>query len=80
MSNFDFNAHAHLSGTHDLDVQNAIDSAIKKSDRGIYVVCVTNNGETLVLPEFSALVREDISEVVFDTQSGYNFERKGACK
>jgi len=75
-NNFDFDAHAHLSGEHDYDVQKAIDKALEKSEKGHFIVCIINGGEVLVLPEFSASIRDDIAEVVFDTEYGYNFDSK----
>lgn len=73
MFNFDFNAHNQLSNNPKNDVQQAIETAIEKSDMGHYLVCITNAGEVLVLPEFSASVRDDIAQVVYDTDAGYSF-------
>lgn len=81
MSNFDFDAHAHLgSMTHKRsDVQRAIELANKKAPKGHFLVCITNAGECLVLPEYSASVRDDIAETVYDNLTGYIFKaRTGA--
>lgn len=72
MHNFDFNAHKALSNQPMDDVQKAIEIANKKADMGHFLVCVTNAGEVLVLPEFSASVRNDIAEIVYDTDKGYS--------
>lgn len=73
MNNFDFNAHQGLSNCAKNDVQQAIELANEKSSKGNFVVCVTHAGEVLVLPEFSASVRNDIAETVYDTNKGYSF-------
>jgi len=73
MSNFDFTAHRHLSGTAQNTVQEAIELAHNKSHLGTYQVCKTDAGEVLVLPQFSADVRDDITEVLYDTDYGYSF-------
>ena len=73
MNNFDFNAHQGLSNCAKNDVQQAIELANEKSSMGHFVVCVTHAGEVLVLPEFSASVRNDIAESVYDTDKGYSF-------
>lgn len=73
MHSFDFNAHKELSNCAMNSVQQAIELAIEKSSQGQYVVCVTHAGEVLVLPEFSASVRKDIAETVYDTDKGYSF-------
>ena len=72
MSNFDFNAHFALSNQPLNDVQKAVGIANEKSEMGIFRVCITTAGEVLVLPEFSASVRDDIAEVVYDTDKGYS--------
>ena len=73
MSTFDFDAHKNLSNSPMNTVQAAIDMANKKSSLGVFRVCKTIAGEILVLPEFAASVRKDISEVVYDTALGYSF-------
>lgn len=78
MSNFDFDAHACLSHER-TDVQKAVALANKKAHLGHFLVCISNAGDVLVLPEFSASVRDDISETVYDNQTGYIFKaRTGA--
>ena len=76
MSDFDFNAHKQLSGSSKNDVQQAIEQANEKSHMGKFVVCITQAGDVLVLPEFSASVRDDIAEIVYDTENGYAFSNK----
>lgn len=71
MSNFDFDAHKHLVNKRLPDVQEAVNKAIEKAQMGVFNVCITTAGEVLVLPEFSASVRDDISETVYSTDSGY---------
>jgi hypothetical protein len=73
MFNFDFDAHKNLSSSSLSNVQEAIFKANEKSHLGIFKVCKTLAGEILVLPEFSASVRKDIAEVMYDTSSGYAF-------
>ena len=70
MSNLDFTAHKHLSNGS-TDIQKAIELANDKAHRGQFVVCVTHAGDVLVLPVYSATVRDDISEIVYDTDQGY---------
>jgi thiamine phosphate synthase YjbQ (UPF0047 family) len=72
MHNFDFIAHQQLSNAKS-NVQMAIESANAKSQQGHFVVCVTHAGEVLVISEFSARVREDIADTVYDTEKGYIF-------
>lgn len=76
MSSFDFNAHSQLSGKKQTDIQLAIQKAQEKSSQGLYVVCVTTSGIVLVLPEFSVSVRNDIAEIVYDTDKGYRISTK----
>lgn len=73
MYNFDFNAHHQLSGSPKNDVQQAVDKAIEKAHVGNFKVCITLAGDVLVLPEFSVLMRDDIAEIVYDTDKGYSF-------
>jgi hypothetical protein len=74
MYNFDFNAHQQLSGSPKNDVQQAIAKANEKAHMGNFKVCVTTAGDVLVLPEFSVLMRDDIAEIVYDTDHGYSFK------
>lgn len=76
MFNFDYAAHSELSGAKKTDVQLAIQKANEKASMGHFVVCITTAGDVLVLPEFSASVRDDIAAVVYDTNSGYVIENK----
>lgn len=69
----EFIAHMQLSNTPRTDLQEAIDQANQKSHLGRFLVCVTNAGEVLVLPEFSVTVRNDIAEIAFDTATGFQF-------
>jgi hypothetical protein len=73
MCQFDFDAHKSLSGSTLNDIQVAIRKADEKAHLGVYKVCKTTAGLILVLPEYSASVRKDIAEVVYDTSSGYAF-------
>ena len=73
MYNFDFNAHQQLSGSPKNNVQEAIEKANGKAHMGNFKVCVTTAGDVLVLPEFSVLMRDDIAEIVYDTDHGYSF-------
>ena len=73
MYNFDCNAHQKLSGSPQNDVQQAIEKANEKTHMGTFKVCVTAAGDVLVLPEFSVLMRDDIAEIVYDTDKGYSF-------
>ena len=73
MYNFDFTAHQQLSGSPKNNVQQAIVQANEKAHMGNFKVCVTVAGDVLVLPEFSVLMRDDIAEIVCDTDKGYNF-------
>lgn len=73
MCQFDFDAHKGLSGSTLNDIQVAIRKADEKAHLGVYKVCKTTAGLILVLPEYSASVRKDIAEVVYDTSSGYAF-------
>ena len=70
---FDYIAHQHLTTFPITDLLGAIRTANEKSHKlmGIYFVCITNAGDILVLPEFSAQVRDDISEFIYDTEKGY---------
>lgn len=72
MSIFDFTAHMHLSNNPLNSVQSAIEKAIDKSHMGRFLVCATTAGDVLVLPEYSASVRDDVTEVVYDTDLGYS--------
>lgn len=72
MSKFDFDAHARLAHER-TSVQTAIELANKKAPMGRFLVCITNEGEVLVLPEFTASQREDISQTVYDNHTGYIF-------
>ena len=75
---FDFNAHAALAN-HKNDVQEAVNKAMKKAPMGKFLVCITKAKDVLVLPEYSANVRDDITGIVFDTVDGYRVtNRKGA--
>ena len=76
MYNFDFNAHKQLANEPLDDIQQAIAKANEKADQGQYLVCITTAGDVLVLPEFSASVRDDIAETVYDTVDGYTFASK----
>lgn len=81
MSKIDFDAHAHLSSMSykRTDVARAIKLANKKASQGHFVVCITNANDVLVLPEYSASVRDDIAETVYDNLTGYIFKaQKGA--
>lgn len=73
MYNFDFTAHQQLSGSPKNNVQQAIEQANEKAHMGNFKVCVTVAGDVLVLPEFSVLMRDDIAEIVYDTDKGYSF-------
>ncbi len=73
MHNFDFNAHQALAKCSLNNVQQAIRLANDKASIGHFVVCINNAGDVLVLPEFSASVRNDIAETVYDTDKGYDF-------
>lgn len=71
MLHSDFDAHRALSGKTTTDIQVAVQQAQEKSADGRFLVCVTNAGDVLVLPYFSASVRDDIA-VLFDTDKGYS--------
>lgn len=71
MLHSDFDAHRALSGQTTTDIQVAVQQAQEKSADGRFLVCITNAGDVLVLPYFSASVRDDI-EVLFDTDKGYS--------
>ena len=73
MSTLDFTAHKHLSNNPLNFVQAAIETAIDKSHSGRFLVCTTTAGDTLVLPEYSACVRDDVTEILYDTDLGYSF-------
>ena len=73
MSIFDFTAHKHLSNNPLNSVQSAIETAIDKSHLGRFLVCTTTAGDVLVLPEYSASVRDDVTDIVYDTDAGYSF-------
>jgi len=73
MSLFDFTAHKHLSNSPLNSVQSAIEKAIDKSHLGRFLVCTTTAGDVLVLPEYSASVRDDVTEIMYDTDHGYSF-------
>lgn len=75
MLHCDFDAHRALSGQTTTDVQVAVHQAQEKSASGRFLVCITDAGNVLVLPYFSASVRKDI-EVIFDTDNGYVFSGK----
>ena len=70
MSKTDFDAYAHLSNG-DTDVQRAVSLGNQKASQGHFLVCITYVGDVLVLPKFSASVRDDISQIVYDNQCGY---------
>jgi hypothetical protein len=72
MSIFDFTAHKHLLNNPLNSVQSSIEKAIDKSHMGRFLVCSTTAGDVLVLPEYSASVRDDVTEVVYDTDLGYS--------
>lgn len=73
MSIFDFTAHKHLSNNPLNCVQTAIEKVIDKSHMGRFMVCMTTAGDVLVLPEYSASIRDDVTEIVYDTDLGYGF-------
>ena len=73
MSLFDFTAHKHLSNCPLNSVQSAIEKAIDKSHLGRFLVCTTTAGDVLVIPEYSASVRDDVTEIMYDTDRGYSF-------
>jgi len=73
MSLFDFTAHKHLSNSPLNSVQLAIEKAIDKSHLGRFMVCTTTAGDVLVLPEYSASVRDDVTEILYDSDLGYSF-------
>ena len=70
---FDFTAHKHLSNNPLNCVQSSIEKAIEKSHMERFLVCTTTAGDVLVLPEYSASVRNDVTEILYDTDKGYNF-------
>jgi hypothetical protein len=72
MFNFDFKAH-YLSESPKNDVHQAIEKAIEKAHLGNFKVCLTLTGKVLVLSEISVLMRDDIVEIVYDTDKGYIF-------
>ena len=76
MYSFDFNAHRQLSGSPMNNVQQAIEKAIEKAHMGNFKVCITLADDIQVLPEFSVLMRDDIAEIVYDTDKGYSFSSK----
>jgi hypothetical protein len=81
MSKIDFDAHMHLSMPNKRpDVHRAIELANKKAPQGHFVVCITYANDVLVLPEYTASVREDIAEVVYDNLTGYIFRAKTGAK
>jgi hypothetical protein len=73
MYNFDFNAYQQLSGSPKNNVQQAIEKANEKPHVGNSKERVTTAGGVLVLPEFSVLMKGDITEIVHNTDHGYNF-------
>lgn len=72
---YDFDAHTHLANAT-TEVQEAVLQANEKSHLGIFKVCITDAGDVLVLPEFSASVRTDISDVLYCTDKGFSFVQK----
>jgi hypothetical protein len=72
MSNLDYTAHKHLSNFPLTAVQLAIEEANERSGNGRFIVCITETGKPEVLTEFSASVRNDIAETVYDTELGYS--------
>lgn len=79
MYSTDYHANLALSQTPQTEVQAVVDRAIKKAHLGVFIVCVTND-DVLVLPEFSALDRDDIDEVIYSTDTGYSLPIKGLQK
>jgi hypothetical protein len=79
MYNFDFNAHNDLANRPKNDVQLAIQQANEKAHHGRYLVCETNAGLILVLPERSAEMRSDIANTLYDTEAGYTFSSNAAA-
>ena len=69
----EFVAHQGLSGVTNGDIQVAIAAADAKASRGHFVVCETEKGTILVLPEMSLSLRNNIAKVHYDTEAGYVF-------
>ena len=76
MSMLDFNAHSQLSAVVKTNVAEASEIANTKSSMGLFLVCITTSDQVLVLPEYSASVRNDIARVVYDNVNGYAISAK----
>jgi hypothetical protein len=63
----------HFSNTPQSSIMRAVENAMEKADKGQFLVCVTIDGDVLVLPEISVKMRNDIAQVVYDTDNGYRF-------
>ena len=81
MYNFDYTAHQQLAGRPPDSVQLAVRQAHEKAAiHGNFKVCTTTAGETLVLSDFSVLMRDDIVRILYDTDRGYTWNPTGEEK
>lgn len=71
MNRSEHDANRHLSQfvTH---VDEVIQQAIEKADKGRFVVATSEAGNVLLLPHFNASLRHDLTWV-YDTEFGYVF-------
>ncbi|UZE97254.1 hypothetical protein [Alkalimarinus alittae] len=68
---FDFIAHVALNNRKN-NIQEAVNKSVEKSHLGKFIVCITRAKNVLILSEYSAQVRNDITGIVFDTVNGYH--------
>lgn len=71
MFNFDFTTHPAVSNRLFHSVEDAVQSANEKARSGNFKVCRTLSREILVLTDFSVLMRDDVAEILYDTDKGY---------
>ncbi|MBN8240810.1 hypothetical protein JF541_16735 [Marinobacter hydrocarbonoclasticus] len=71
MNRSEHDANRHL--THFVNhVDEVIQQAIEKADKGRFVVATSEAGNVLLLPHFNASLRQDLTWV-YDTEFGYVF-------
>ena len=71
MNRSEHDANRHLSQFVN-HVDEAIQQAIEKADKGRFVVATSEAGKVLLLPHFNASLRQDLTWV-YDTEYGYVF-------
>ncbi len=71
MNRSEHDAHKHLSQFVN-HVDEVIQQAIEKADKGRFVVATSEAGNVLLLPHFNASLRQDLTWV-YDTEFGYVF-------